>query len=75
MAFCKTPPFLEGAQLSQLSVDSLTCTETHLETDNDQIMSQVYTMFSDFNDNFTMMNSSNNVSGLSDVSRNVQIPK
>lgn len=58
MAFCKTPPFLEGAQLSQLSIDALTCAETHLETDNDQIMSQVIAMFSDFNDNFTMVNSS-----------------
>lgn len=62
MAFCKTPPFLEGAQLSQLSVDSLTCAETHLENENDQIMSQVNQMFSDFNDNFTMINSSSNVS-------------
>lgn len=62
MAFCKTPPFLEGAKLSQLSVDSLTCTETILENDNDQIMSQVHTMFSDFNDNFTMINSSSSVS-------------
>lgn len=62
MAFCKTPPFLEGAQLSQLSVDSLTCSENHLESDNDQIMSQINTMFSDFNDNFTMINSSSTVS-------------
>jgi hypothetical protein len=62
MAYCKTPPFLEGAQLSQLSVETLTCSETHLENDNDQIMSQVNTMFSDFNDNFTMVNSSGNVS-------------
>lgn len=61
LAFCKTPPFLEGAQLSQLSVDSLTCAESHLDTDNDQIMSQVNSMFSDFSDNFTMINSSNNV--------------
>lgn len=64
MAFCKTPPFLEGAQLYQLSVDSLTCTESHLDSDNDQIMSQVNTMYSDFNDNFTMINSSSNVSFL-----------
>lgn len=62
MAFCKTPPFLEGAQLSQLSLDSLTCAETHLDSDNDQIMSQVNAMFSDINENFTMINSSNNVS-------------
>lgn len=61
MAFCKTPPFLEGAQLSQLSVDSLTCAETHLDSDNDQIMSQVNAMFSDINENFTMINSSYNV--------------
>lgn len=62
MAFCKTPPFLEGAQLSQLSIDSLTCTENHLEADNDQIMSQVNTMFGEIRDNFTMVNSSVNVS-------------
>lgn len=62
MAFCKTPPFLEGAQVSQLAVESLTCSETHLESDNDQIMSQVNTMFSDFNENFTMINSSSSVS-------------
>lgn len=63
MAFCKTPPFLEGAQLSNLSVDALTCAETHLESENnDQIMTQVTTMFSDFNDNFTLVNSSSNVS-------------
>lgn len=60
MAFCKTPPFLEGAQLSQLSLESLTCAETHLE-ESDQIMSQVNSMFSDFIDNFTMTNSSSNV--------------
>lgn len=62
MAFCKTPPFLEGAQISQLSIDSLTCTENHLEADNDQIMSQVNTMFGEIRDNFTMLNSSVNVS-------------
>ncbi|CRL08738.1 CLUMA_CG021227, isoform A [Clunio marinus] len=61
MAFCKTPPFLEGAQLSQLSIDSLTCAETHLESENDQIMFQVNSMFSDFNDNFTMINSSSSI--------------
>lgn len=62
MAYCKTPPVLEGAQLSQLSLDTLTCSETHLESDNDQIMSQINTMFSDFVDNFTMVNSSSDVS-------------
>lgn len=61
MAFCKTPPFLEGAQVSQLSIDSLTCTESHLE-ENDQIMTQITGMFNDFVDNFTMVNSSHNVS-------------
>lgn len=64
MAFCKTPPYLEGAQLSQLKSDSLTCSETgHLEMDNEKIMRQVNTMFKDLSDNFTMTNSSSNVSG------------
>lgn len=62
MAFCKTPPVLEGAQLSQLPIDSLTCTENYSENDNDKIMNQVNDMFSDFNENFTMINASSNVS-------------
>jgi hypothetical protein len=62
MAFCKTPPFLEGAELSQLSIDSLTCAESHMETDNDEIMSQVISMYNEINDNFTMINASNHVS-------------
>lgn len=54
MGFCKTPPFLEGAQLSQLSVATLTCTETHLESDSDQILTQANKIFSDFADNYTL---------------------
>lgn len=61
MAFCKTPPYLEGAQLSQLPLDSLTC-ESSLDNENDHTMMQVNQMFGDFSDNFTMLNSSNNVS-------------
>jgi hypothetical protein len=60
MAFCKTPPFLEGAQLSQLPVDSLTCSEPSLESEN-VVMTQVFQMFSDIVDNFTMVNSTSNV--------------
>lgn len=55
MGFCKTPPFLEGAQLSQLSIDSLTCAETNLESENDQILIQANEIFRDnFSENSTV---------------------
>ena len=64
MAFCKTPPFLEGAQLSQLEIEKLTCAEVnHLESDtDDRIMQQINSIYVDFLDNFTLVNSSYNVS-------------
>ncbi|XP_070497318.1 uncharacterized protein Lrt [Chironomus tepperi] len=63
MAFCKTPPFLEGAQLSQLEIEKLTCAEVnHLESDtDDRIMQQINSIYSDFLDNFTLVNSSYNI--------------
>jgi hypothetical protein len=65
MAYCKTPPFLEGASLSQIEIEKLTCAEVnHLETDEDEIMQQINNMYNDFLDNFTMMNSSNKVKNL-----------
>jgi hypothetical protein len=76
MAFCKTPPFLEGAQLSQLEIEKLTCTEvSHLDTDGDEIMIQINKMYNDFLDNFTMTNSSSNVSILSILNENCSINK
>lgn len=62
MAYCKTPPFLEGASLSQIEIEKLTCTEvSHLETEDDEIMQQINNMYNDFLDNFLMMNSSSKV--------------
>lgn len=61
MAYCKTPPFLEGASLSQIEIEKLTCTEPHMDTENDDIMHQINNMYNDFLDNFTMTNSSNKV--------------
>lgn len=68
MAFCKTPPVLEGAQLSQLPIESLTCTENYSEAENDEIMNQINSMFNDVSDNFTMINSSSTVSYLKALS-------
>lgn len=63
MAFCKTPPFLEGAQLSQLEIEKLTCAEvSHFEQDTDEIMQQINGIYGDFLENFTIVNSSSNVS-------------
>ena len=61
MAFCKTPPFLEGASLSQIEIEKLTCTEVSHDTDGDEILQQINNMYSDILDNFTMMNSSSKV--------------
>jgi hypothetical protein len=64
MAFCKTPPYLEGAQLSQLDVEKLTCTEvSHLDPEgDDEVMLQINKIFNEFLDNFSLINSSSNVS-------------
>ena len=61
MAYCKTPPVLEGASLFQIEIEKLTCTESHMETENDEIMQQINSMFNDFLDNFTMTNSTSKV--------------
>lgn len=61
MAYCKTPPFLEGASLSQVEIEKLTCAESHMDMENDEIMQQINNMYNDFLDNFTMTNSSNKV--------------
>lgn len=61
MAYCKTPPFLEGASLSQVEIEKLTCTEVSHDTDGDEILQQINNMYSDILDNFTMMNSSSKV--------------
>lgn len=61
MAYCKTPPFLEGASLSQVEIEKLTCSETHMDTESDEVMQQINNMYNDFLDNFTMTNYSNNV--------------
>lgn len=65
MAYCKTPPFLEGALLSQIEIEKLTCTEVnHLETEGDEVMQQINAMYHDFLENFTITNTSNKVSDL-----------
>ncbi|KAG5678843.1 hypothetical protein PVAND_008476 [Polypedilum vanderplanki] len=62
MAFCKTPPYLEGAQLSQLEIEKLTCTEVnHLDSDGDEVMQQISKIFNEFLDNFSLINSSSNI--------------
>lgn len=62
MAVCSTPPFLEGASLYQVAIESFTCSDaSSIELDNNHIMSQINAMFHEINDNFTITNSSNNV--------------
>lgn len=62
MAVCSTPPFLEGAPLYQVAIESFTCSDaSSLELDNDHIMKQINAMFSEVNDNFTITNSTNSV--------------
>ena len=64
-AICATPPHLEGAQLSQVAVEALTCetidTNTHIE--NDIIMRKISTTLEKhINEKFTISNNSSNVS-------------
>lgn len=64
-AVCATPPHLEGAPLSQVSVKNLTCdNDNSHEIDNENIMKQVNLMFGEIYENFTITNYSNNVSSL-----------
>lgn len=61
MAYCKTPPFLEGASLSQVEIEKLTCAETHMETEPDEIMQQINDIYGKFLDSYSITNYSNNV--------------
>jgi hypothetical protein len=58
---------LENALVSQLEIEKLTCAEVnHFDTDasDNHIMQQINKIYNDYLDNFTMTNSSDNVSNI-----------